>query len=227
MHIIFNYPKRKIMKKSILAIAFIALSTLACKTDKKKVITEKAVKEIKKVEDPISSYKASISESTITWKGFKPLESHNGTIKILKGIFDIQDGILKAGEFTIDMNSINCLDLEAGKGKAKLEGHLKNADFFDVKNFPTAKFAVTGSEIKGTKNLITGNFTLRGETKSITIPVTITEDEAGNATFKSDIFSIDRTEFGVTYKSKKIDAALKDKFIKDLIEISFDIKAKK
>lgn len=214
------------MKKSILTILFVALTTVACKTEKK-VETSEAVKEEKKIENPISSYKVNVLESSVVWKGNKPTGSHNGDIKILNGLFDIENGTLKAGEFTIDMKSINCLDLEAGKGKEKLEGHLNNADFFDVEKFPTAKFVVTSSEVKDGKTNVTGNFTLKEITKSITIPVTITEGEDGAATFKSDVFSVDRTEFGVTYSSKKFDAALKDKFINDLMEISFDIKAKK
>ena len=124
------------------------------------------------------------------------------------------------------MNTISCLDLEAGNGKEKLEGHLKNEDFFDVTKFPTAKFEIAGSEMKKGKLNVTGNFTLRGITKSITISATLTEKD-GIATFKSDVFSIDRTDFGVTYSSKKFDAALKDKFINDLMEISFDVTAQK
>lgn len=215
------------MKKSILAIAFVALSTIACKTDKNKVTTEEAVTDVKKVANPISSYKASISESLITWKGAKPTGTHNGDIKITNGLFDVENGVLKSGEFTIDMTSLNCLDLDIESGKEKLEGHLKAADFFDVTKFPTAKFLITSSEANGDKANVTGNLTLRGVTKSITIPAMIQQGEDGTVNFKSDVFSIDRTEFGVTYKSKKLDAALKDKFINDLMEISFDIKAKK
>ena len=214
------------MKKSILAIALIAITAVSCKTEKNKVTANEEVKEVKKVENVINSYKANVAESTVTWKGNKPTGSHNGVVSITTGVFDIENGIVKAGEFVIDMNSISCTDLEAGKGKEKLEGHLKNEDFFDVTKFPTAKFVVTSSEIKEGKLSVTGNLTLRDTTKSITIPATVTETE-GVATFKSDTFSIDRTDFGVTYKSKKIDAALKDKFINDLMEISFDIKAQK
>ena len=215
------------MKNSILALVFIALTTISCKTDNKKVTTEEAVKAVKKVENPISSYKANVAASNITWKGSKPGGSHNGDIKIQNGLFDIENGIVKAGEFTIDMTSINCLDLEAGKGKEKLEGHLKNVDFFDVEKFPTAKFVITSAEVKDDKTQITGNLTLKAITKSITIPVAIHNGENGAINLKSDAFKIDRTEFGVTYSSKKLDAALKDKFIDDLIEISFDIQAKK
>ena len=214
------------MKKSILAIALIAITAVSCKSEKNKVTANEKVKEVAKVENVINSYKANIAESTVTWKGNKPTGSHNGVVNITTGVFDIENGVVKAGEFVIDMTSISCTDLEAGNGKEKLEGHLKNEDFFDVAKFPTAKFVVASSETKNGKLQITGNLTLRGTTKSITIPATVTENE-GTATFKSDIFSIDRTDFGVTYSSKKFDAALKDKFINDLMEISFDIKAKK
>lgn len=214
------------MKKSILAIAFIALTAVSCKNDKNKVEAKEEVKEVKKVENVISSYKANVEESTVTWKGSKPTGSHNGVVTLLNGVFDIENGNVKAGEFTIDMNTISCSDLEAGNGKEKLEGHLKAADFFDVEKFPTAKFEVTGSEVKDGKVELTGNLTLKEVTKSITIPVTVTED-GEFATLKSDVFSVDRTDFGVTYSSKKFDAALKDKFINDLMEMSFEIKAKK
>ena len=214
------------MKKSIIAIAFITLSSIACKTDEKKITTEEAVVEVIKDEDPINSYKVNLAESTVTWKGSKLTESHNGDIKINNGTFNIDNGTLKAGEFTIDMTSIVCLDLE-GKKKAGLEGHLKNTDFFDVEKFSTAKFVITSSENKGDKANITGNLTIKDITKSITISAIIAENQDGSASLKSEIFSIDRTEFGVNYNSKKIEAIVKDKIINDLIEISFDIKAKK
>lgn len=214
------------MKKSILAIAFIALTVISCKNDKKKAATGEEVKDVKKVENVINSYKANVAESVVAWKGNKPTGSHNGVLKIQNGIFDIENGTLKAGEFTIDMNTITCTDLEAGQGKEKLEGHLKASDFFDVEKFPTAKFVIASSEKKDGKLHVTGNLTLKDVIKSITIPVTVSEN-GDSATLKSETFSVDRTEFGVTYSSKKFDAALKDKFINDLMEISFDIKAKK
>ncbi len=213
------------MKKTILAIAFLAVGAVACKTDKNKA-TVSEEKEVAKTENVINTYKANVAESTVAWKGSKPTGSHNGVVSLEKGTLEIEDGAVKSGEFIINMNTIVCQDLEAGDGKEKLEGHLKSADFFDVEKFPTAKFEVSGSEVKGGKVHVTGNLTLKDVTKSITIPATITEAD-GTTTFKSDTFSIDRTDFGITYKSKKIDAALKDKFINDLMEVSFDVKVKK
>lgn len=212
------------MKKSILAIAFVALTAVSCKTEKNKVTTGEEVKDVQKVENLANSFEVNIEESTMMWKGSKPTGSHNGNIAMEYGAFEVENGIIKAGEFVVNMNSIVCTDLE-GQGKENLEKHLKAADFFDVEKFPAAKFEVASSELKGEKLHITGNLTIKDVTKSITIPAVVYK-ENGLMAFKSDTFSIDRTEFGIEYKSKKIFENLKDKFIDDLIEISFDVKAK-
>ncbi|TDQ30295.1 YceI family protein [Tenacibaculum caenipelagi] len=214
------------MKKTILAIAFVAIGAVSCKTEKEKTAVNDQIAEVAKTENIINAYKANVAESTVNWKGEKPTGSHVGVVSLEKGTIEIENGLVKSGEFVIDMNSISCTDLEAGKGKEDLEGHLKNGDFFDVEKFPTAKFEVSSSELKDGKVHVTGNLTLRDVTKSITIPATVTEAD-NMVVFKSDAFSIDRTDFGVTYKSKKIDAALKDKFIYDLMEISFEVNAQK
>ena len=122
------------MKKSILAIALIAITVVSCKTEKNKVTANEEVKDIKKVENVINSYKANVAESTVTWKGNKPTGSHNGVVSIANGVFDIENGVLKSGEFVIDMKTISCTDLEAGKGKEDLEDHLKKATFLMLKN---------------------------------------------------------------------------------------------
>ena len=44
----------------------------------------------------------------------------------------IDHGTLVGGQFSIDMNSINNTDIESEEYSAKLEGHLKDEDFFNV-----------------------------------------------------------------------------------------------
>ncbi|MFY7671287.1 YceI family protein [Tenacibaculum sp. MEBiC06402] len=214
------------MKKLILSLAVIAIALTSCKSEKK-VETKEEVKVEEKVTDPVNSYNVNVAESTVTWKGDKKIgDAHNGTISLEKGLFDVENGLVKAGEFVIDMKTITNLDLEAGKGKEKLEGHLKNQDFFDVEKFPTAKFVVASSEVKDGKLHITGNLTIKEVTKSITIPTTLTEN-GNDITLKSDTFNVDRTDFGVVYGSGKFTDKLKDKAINDLIAFSFDLKARK
>lgn len=212
------------MKKAILAIAVVATVFVSCKENKKdkvKVNEEVKVEKVVAVVDNVDT-----TTSVVTWKGTKPTGSHNGTVVLKEGALAVENGKIQSGEFVVDMATITCLDLKEGDGKGNLEGHLKAPDFFDVAKFPTAKFVITSSEAKEGKLAVTGNLTIKEVTKSITIPATISEVD-GVVTFKSDVFKVDRTDFGVTYKSKKIDAALKDKFINDLMEMSFEVKTKK
>lgn len=213
------------MKKSILTLALISLAFTACKENKKDKVEVKEAVEVKKEVEKEGN--VNITTSTISWKGTKPGGSHDGTVNLSTGTLTLEEGAIKGGEFVIDMNSIKCLDIPEGEDNQKLVGHLKNDDFFSVEKFPTAKFVITSTEKDGDKLNITGNLTLRDVTKSITIPGTLSEDAEGNVTLKSEAFKIDRTDFGVTYKSKKIDAALKDKFIDDLMEFTISIDAKK
>ena len=75
------------------------------------------------------------TNSNIEWIGEKTTGSHNGNIKLKKGFIEIdQNGNISNGEFTLNMESINCTDLE-GKRKISLEEHLKDGDFFDTQKY--------------------------------------------------------------------------------------------
>ncbi len=209
--------------KKIIGIFFItSVVLLSCKSEKKEKVE---VKEAVKVAKAEVANNIDVANSVVTWKGTKPTGSHNGNITLKKGALVLENGAIKSGEFLIDMHSINCLDLDPSSGKSDLESHLKNTDFFDVIKYPTAKFVITSVAEKEGKLTVTGNLTLKEITKSIDIPATISS-ENGITTFKSEVFNIDRTDFGVTYKSKTINAKLKDKFIDDLMAISFEVKTK-
>lgn len=217
------------MKKLILTM-FIAVSIMACKNDKVKTSDAKEVDStINATNDETEAYTVINDKSTLNWKGFKPTGSHNGTVGISTANINVANDKLAGGKFTIDMNSITCLDLprEGEYGAPKLEGHLKSADFFDVVKFPTATFEIT--DVKNSdegKINVSGNLTLKGVTKNITVPATFGVAN-GFASLKSDSFKIDRTEFGIQYKSMKLADMIKDKSIDDLMEMSFDVLAQK
>lgn len=213
------------MKKLVLAVVIATVGLVSCKGEKKEKKVE--VKQAQKVETPVKKEgNVNVSTSVITWTGTKPTGSHTGTISLDNGSLTIEEGKLKGGEFTFDMKSITCTDLKAGDGKEDLEGHLKSEDFFNVGKYPTSKFVITSTEEKDGKLAVTGNLTVKDVTKSITIPATISEAD-GITVFKSEPFKVDRTEFGIQYKSKKFFDNLKNKFIDDLIGFSFDVKVKK
>ena len=150
------------------------------------------------------------SSTTITWMGSKPTGQHEGIFKVQEGKLLVKDNALTGGSFLIDMNSLNNLDLTDAEYKAKLEGHLKSPDFFDVAKFPTAKFEITGVEnfvadssskdlvTKDATHLIKGNLTLKDSTKNISFPATITAS-TGKLIAAAN-FNIDRTEWGMNYK---------------------------
>lgn len=62
----------------------------------------------------------------------------------------------------IDVTSINTRNEQR-------DGHIKSADFFDTEKFPTATFVSTGVVAKGDDYELTGDFTLKGVTKPVTL----------------------------------------------------------
>ncbi|MFT5761315.1 MAG: hypothetical protein ACI8WA_000426 [Polaribacter sp.] len=210
------------MKKLlILAIAFSTV-LVSCKENKEVEVKEE-VEVVKTISDLNN---VDLTASVLNWKGAKPTGEHNGTVALKSGGILIEDGAITAGEFVIDMNSIIDLDMKGKEGAAKLEGHLKSADFFDVAEYPIAKFVITKVEENEGKLSVTGNLNIKDVTKSITIPATLTEVD-GNYVFKSDNFNINRADFNVKYGSKSFFDNLKDKFIDDLVEMSFEVKTAK
>jgi polyisoprenoid-binding protein YceI len=85
-----------------------------------------------------------------------------------------------------------------------LTTHLKSADFFEVREYPAAKFEstkiVAGEKGKAT---ITGKLSLHGVTKEISFPATVEVGDKG-LTLKSE-FSIDRTQFGMSFGEGKVE----------------------
>jgi len=205
--------------KKIMTVVVLVTFTLVSFTGfqkNKKVVTSNKVS-IALISDGIVNLKSSV----IKWKGFKPTGSHNGTVLLKEGTMKVKRGKLKGGTFVVDMTTIK--DTDRNK---RLEKHLNSADFFDVKKYQTATFVIT--KVKGKKEnmMVTGNMTIKDVTKSITISASIFEIE-GVVTFKSETFKINRADFNVKYKSKSFFANLKDKFINDMIEMSFEVKSTK
>lgn len=170
------------------------------------------------------------SDSKVQWRGVKPTGEHVGTVDITDGQVKVADGAVSSGGITIDLNSIVNHDLE-GDMNARLVGHLKSEDFFYTEQYPTAQFDIisikefTGAASEGDvtpTHEVTGNLTMRGETKSITFPAAISV--SGNeVNVNTNEFAVDRTNWGINFKSKKIFAELKDDFINDMINMKFDV----
>jgi len=118
----------------------------------------------------------------------------SGTIKV-----DAADIGRSSVEVSIDATSI----ATDNEGRDK---HLKSADFFDVEKFPSITFKSTSvKEVAKGKLEVTGDFTLRGVTKRITIPITNAGSQPGMkpgtvvAGFIDGAVTINRNDYGIKY----------------------------
>ncbi len=203
---------------SILIFSALFLFAVGCKqSGGEKAATGEAAKEAVATGQTLS---VNTAQSSMTWTGSKIGGSHTGTIDIASGNLAVKGGQITGGNFTINMNSITNTDLPQEK-QGDLVGHLKNADFFDVAKYPTAKFAITNvtklTNEPGASHLIYGNLTIKDVTKEVGFKanVNITGNSAMVTTPK---FAIDRSDFNVKYGSTKFFDNLKDKAINDNID---------
>lgn len=178
-----------------------------------------------------ASFLVDTTVSKVTWIGTKPTGQHTGTIRLSSGNFNIENGAITAGSFILNTAQLTDDDLTE-PDKAKLEGHLKSPDFFDVAKFPAAKFEITKvetydstkvvSELAGATHLISGNLTLKDSTKNISFPVKVLT--TGNSMIAEAKFNIDRTAWGLNYKGPNNP---QDWFIEKKVNLTLNISAKK
>jgi polyisoprenoid-binding protein YceI len=126
-----------------------------------------------------------------------------------KGTFDQFDGVIEANpedltdakiEITMDASSINTRNEDR-------DNHLRSGDFFDVENHPNLTFVATDIKNTGGNNYdVTGDLTIRGTTKPVTLDVTFegqSKDPMSGATVAgfSGKTKISREEFGLTWNA--------------------------
>ncbi len=168
------------------------------------------------------TYSVKPNESNIKWLAKKVTGEHYGNVKIKEGQLDVKNGLIKSGSFIIDMTTINTTDLE-GEWKQKLDGHLKNEDFFNVANYKTSTLKILSSKKNDKGQLIvTADLTIKGITNKIEFPVELNLVEK-NPTAQAN-FDIDRTKWKVEYNSGNFFEGLGDKMIYD--EINYDVTLK-
>ena len=175
-----------------------------------------------------TTYKVDTSKSELKWNGKKVTGEHYGTIGLKEGSFTLDGAKLTGGSFIADMNSIVVQDLTDKEFNGKLTGHLKSEDFFSVEKHPTATFVVTSATPKSNGTVdVAGNLTIKGITKPVSFPVTVTPSKEG-AKVKGTIV-VDRSKYDMKFRSKSFfDAAtLGDKMVYDDFTIEVDLLGKK
>jgi polyisoprenoid-binding protein YceI len=230
------------MKKLFLAVSAVSFF-IACTNapDSDKAATGEA----KEVSDSATgeAWRVDTSASKVEWIGTKVSGYHSGVVPVKSGQLTVNNGNVTAGSFVLDMSNMTVTGPKGSKAEAnaKLLGHLKSPDFFDVANNPEATFVLTGvrpysggavadsadprqediSEYKvgNPTHTVSGNLTIKGVTKGIEFPARITM--SGNSADAIAKFNIDRSQWNITYPGAP------DDLIRNDIHLGIALKAAK
>jgi polyisoprenoid-binding protein YceI len=222
--IIFNQK----MKRAILltAAAIFSFAIISCNSGSKNKAETGEAKEVTVTEGE-QTLSIDSTDAIVEWEGYKPTGQHHGTINVSKGQIFMTDGALIGGNFTINMSSIKDLDLSDAEANAKLVGHLKSADFFDIEKYPTARFEITSANrVSNTNNYeVTGNLTMKDKTASVKFPASFVAT-GDSVVVNTPQFIIDRSVWDVRYGSRKFFDNLRDNYISDEIGLKVTIRKK-
>ncbi|CDQ40313.1 MULTISPECIES: YceI family protein [Virgibacillus] len=149
-----------------------------------------------------------------------------------KGSFNDFNAVIEANlddltdskvEVTIDVNSIDTRNKDR-------DDHLLSADFFDAENHPNITFAASSITKKSSTNYdITGDLTIRGTTKPVTLDAVIEgqskDPMSGNmvAGFSGET-TINRKDFGLTWNAAVETGGV---LVGEEVKIHFEIEAHK
>jgi len=117
-----------------------------------------------------------------------------GRFDDVSGTFTVDE---KSPEFDISVNADS-----VDTNNKQRDTHLKSADFFSVKEFPTITFKSTSVTSTGEKKFdVTGDLTLHGVTKSITVPIDFVgaaeSKQMGSRAGYEALFSVKRSDYGM------------------------------
>ena len=162
-------------------------------------------------------YKIQGTRSNINWIGRKVTGAHHGSIAIKEGFFIVEDEQLIGGKIIIDMASIKVLDITDPNTNAQFAGHLASCDFFDLEHYPEAVFEIDA--VSGVK--VYGRLTIKDITKALNCNAQI---RCGVDTLTaSGKIIVDRTDYGMKFRSGSFFKDLGDKLIDNLFELNVSL----
>ena len=145
--------------------------------------------------------------------GFKV--KHNGLIEVPgffrdftgKVNFDATDISKSTVEFSAKATSVDT-------GVGARDNHLRTKDFFEVETYPNITFKSTKVAKKGKSWMVTGDFTMKGVTKSISFPFEISgwvapDERSGGKMGITAETMINRRDFGVNYPNTVVSDQIK------------------
>ena len=138
-------------------------------------------------------YQVDASHSDVSFKIRHLMISNvKGNFNEFSGTFDLEKGQLSSLNGTIKTASIDT-------GNAKRDDHLRNADFFDAKKYPSITFKLL--EHKG--DIVIGELTIKGVTKKVELEIEMggeVDDPWGKHRAGFSLSGkINRKDFGLTW----------------------------
>lgn len=126
-------------------------------------------------------------------------------INSVKGHFDefagtivMDQGALKEAQSAIQVKSIDT-------GVEQRDDHLRSADFFDAANHPVMTFKTRSVEKKADQIVLIADFTIRGVTKEVRLPVTLNgpiKDQEGKTRIGLEgELVIKRKDYGINFNA--------------------------
>lgn len=177
---------------------------------------------------PISfNFKDPKGVNTVIFKTDAPLESINGTASGVSGtvMFDPENPAAVKGKIVVAASSLHVPN-------PTMKEHLQGGDWLNVAKHPEITFEVnSAANAKTTGNVttldVTGNMTIKGTTKSLTVPVKLTylkdklkarggSNKDGDLLVLRSTFTIKRGDFG-------INAAKFEEKVSNDIELTFSL----
>jgi len=160
------------------------------------------------------------TQSNIDWVGRKVTGAHNGTIAVKEGELTLNAGKLTGGKFIIDTTSIKILDVTDPATNAQFAGHLASDDFFSIEKYPEATLEITS--VSG--NHVEGNLTIKGITHPVGFDAAINVN--GDLLTTTGKLVIDRTKYGIKFRSGNFFKDLGDTLIYNDFELNVNVTAK-
>jgi polyisoprenoid-binding protein YceI len=165
------------------------------------------------------------ARSNIDWTGRKITGAHNGVIAIKEGTLVLNEDKLTGGKFVIDTTSIKILDVTDPATNAQLAGHLASEDFFASEEYPEALFIITSAKQKENNTyMIYGDLTIKGLTHPVAFDAAVIVN--GDQLTATGKLVIDRTKYGMKFRSGNFFKDLGDTLIYNDFELNVSVTAK-
>jgi polyisoprenoid-binding protein YceI len=165
-------------------------------------------------------FKIVSNQSNIDWLGRKVAGAHNGTISVKEGELILNDNKLAGGKIIVDMASIKILDLTDPATNVQFAGHLASDDFFSTEKYPEAILEITSVSGKH----VEGNLTIKGINHPVGFDAAVNID--GDNLIATGKLVIDRTKYGMKFRSGNFFKDLGDNLIYNDFELNISITAK-